>query len=173
MRNSIQNNDDGDRTEIFVACGDSFTDKHGDRSGVAIWGYDENKKMFYVKRKSGRDKYIKYRSQFTSFTAVGLQEMLRATFYNPSNNIEAWDFKKFLEDQAKKGFSGFPTAKSRIRIVPGLLDESGNTYKHVMWPPTKKEKVILIARPPPDGSLRNMKLWVYDDDSTTAVIRLS
>ena len=129
--------------------------------------------MYYVTRKSGREEHFKYRSQFSSFTAVGLQEMLRAPFLNPSNNIEAWNFKRFLEDQAKKGFPGFTTAKSRITVVPGLLDENGNTYKHVMWPPTKKEKVIPIARPLPDGSLRTIKFWVYDHVSLTAVIRLS
>ena len=99
--------------------------------------------------------------------------MLWAPFFNPSNNIAAWDFKRFLENQAKKGFSEFHTAQSRITEIPGLLDENGNTYKHVMWPPIKKEKVISIARPLLDGSLRTIKFSVYDHVSLTAVIRLS
>ncbi|KAL4564637.1 hypothetical protein LXL04_028704 [Taraxacum kok-saghyz] len=156
MRNTNQRNEDGNRDEIFVTTRDAFSDKNGDRSGVSRWGYDENKKI----------------SRFHSFTALGLQEMLRADFYNPSNNIGAWDFKIYLENQARKGFKDFPTAKSRIRIIPCMLDENGNTYRYVMWPPTEQEKVIPIARPLPDGSLRTMKFWVYDHNSLTAVIRL-
>ena len=99
--------------------------------------------------------------------------MLRAPFFNPSNNIEAFNFKRFLENQARKGFLNFSTAKPRITRIPGLLDENGNTYTHVMWPPTNKENVIPIARPLADGSLRTIKFWVYDHNSLTAVIKLS
>ena len=72
MRNSNQNHDEGERTEIFVACGDGFTDEHGDRTGVDVWGYDPDKKLFFVKRKSERYEYFKYRSKFSSFTSVDL-----------------------------------------------------------------------------------------------------
>ena len=41
-----------------------------------------------------------------------------------------------------------------------------------MWPPTKKEKAIPIAKPLPDGSLRTIKYWVYDHNSLSAVIRI-
>ena len=156
-----------------MACGDDFTDKHGDRTGVALWGYADDKKMFFVKRKSGHYEYFKYRSKFSSFTSVDLSEVVRAPFYNTSDNIQAWDFKRFLEDQVKKGFSGFPTSKSTIEKIPGLRDgKTGKIFKNVMWPPTDKEKIIPIARPLPDGSLRSMRYWVYDDNSTTTVIRL-
>ena len=41
-----------------------------------------------------------------------------------------------------------------------------------MWPPTDKEKAIPMAKSLPDGSLRTIKLWVYDHISLSAVIRL-
>ena len=63
IRNSNPSNQDGNHDQIFVACGDPFTDIHGDRSGVARWGYDENLRMFFVTRKSLREEHFKYRSQ--------------------------------------------------------------------------------------------------------------
>ncbi|KAL4568305.1 hypothetical protein LXL04_023914 [Taraxacum kok-saghyz] len=109
---------------------------------VARWGYDEDKRLFYVTRNSKREEYFKYRSQFHSFTAL-----------------------------ARKGFPNFQTAKARITRIRGMLDENGNTYTHVMWPPTDKENVIPIARPLPDGSLRTIEFWVYDSTSLSAVIK--
>jgi hypothetical protein len=172
MRNSDPSNQDGNRDEILVACGDPFTDVHGDRTGVARWGYDEKKRLFYVRRNSNREEYFKFRSQFHSFTAVGLQELIRAPFFNPSNDVQATNFVRFLERQAKRGFPNFRTAKARITRIQGILDENGNTYTHVMWPPTKKEKVIPMAKPLPDGSLRTIEFWVYDSKSFEAVIKI-
>ena len=173
MRNSDQNNDDGNRTYLYVKDSENFADEHGDRSGVAIWGWDENKQLWLVKRKgSRRAEYFKYKSQFSSFTAVDLCEVIRASFYNPSNNADAWNFKGFLEDQKKK-FSSFKTAKSTFVEVEGVRDgKTSKQFKNVMWPPIDKENIIPIAKPLPDGSLREAKFWVYDDVTTTAVIRL-
>ena len=108
MRNSIQNNEDGDRNEIFVACGDSFTDKHGDRTGVALWGYDENKKMFFVNRKSKREEYFRFRSQFSTFTAVGLYEMLRPLSTIHQTTLRHGTSKYFLKIKPRKVSLDFP-----------------------------------------------------------------
>ena len=43
---------------------------------------------------------------------------------------------------------------------------------NVMWPPTNKEKIIPIVKPLADGYLREAQFWIYDEASTTAVIRL-
>ena len=41
-----------------------------------------------------------------------------------------------------------------------------------MWPPTKGERAIPIAKPLPDGSVRTIKYWIYDHNSLSAVIRI-
>ena len=73
----------------------------------------------------------------------------------------------------RKKFSGFKTAASTVVELEGVRDgKTGKKFKNVMWPPTDKEKIIPIPRPLPDGSLREAIFWVYDDVTTTAVVRL-
>ncbi|CAI9295618.1 unnamed protein product [Lactuca saligna] len=46
-------NSPGDHLEMFFwETGKKFIDKHGDRSGFLMWGYDADKKMWIVKCKS-------------------------------------------------------------------------------------------------------------------------
>ena len=172
FKNSDPRNEDGNRAEMLVAVGDPFTDIHGDRTGVARWGYDGDKRLYYVTRNSGREEHFKYRSQFHSFTALGIQEMLRAPFFNDSENNQAYSFRRHLINQARRGFPNFEVAQPRVTVVRDLYDENDRPFKQVMWPPTDKEKAIPMAKPLPDGSLRTIKLWVFDHNSLSAVIRL-
>ncbi|KAL4556434.1 hypothetical protein LXL04_039086 [Taraxacum kok-saghyz] len=81
-------------------------------SGIRVWGYDDDREMWFVKRKSGNVEYYEKKIDFMSWTKVDLSELIQAPFYNPSNDPMTWGFKSFLEDQAKKNFDGMKTAVS-------------------------------------------------------------
>nr|KAJ0204818.1 hypothetical protein LSAT_V11C500277750 [Lactuca sativa] len=64
MKHSDQNAP-GDHPKIFLReTGKKFTDKYWDRSGILMWGYEFDKKMWIVKRKSGRDEYYEKKVDF-------------------------------------------------------------------------------------------------------------
>ncbi|CAI9274835.1 unnamed protein product [Lactuca saligna] len=57
MKHSNQNSL-GDHPEMFFReTGKKFTDKYGDRSGILMWGYDADKKMWIVKCYSEQIEY--------------------------------------------------------------------------------------------------------------------
>ncbi|CAH1450834.1 unnamed protein product [Lactuca virosa] len=66
MKHSYQNAP-GDNPEMFFReTGKKFIDKYGDRSGIIMWGYDADKRMWVVKRKSGRIEYYEKKVDFLS-----------------------------------------------------------------------------------------------------------
>ena len=60
--------------------------------------------MWVVKRKSSQIEYYEKPTDFMSWTKVDLAELIHTPFNNPTNDSVAWDFKRFLEDQAKNKF---------------------------------------------------------------------
>ncbi|CAI9285741.1 unnamed protein product [Lactuca saligna] len=102
MKHSNQNAPSDHPEKFFRESGEKFTDKYGDRSDIVMWGYDAEKKMWIVKRKSGQIEYYEKKVEFLPWTNVDLSELIDAPFYNPTNDIMTWSFKSFLEVKAKK-----------------------------------------------------------------------
>ncbi|CAI9269202.1 unnamed protein product [Lactuca saligna] len=58
-------------------------------------------------------------------------------------------------------------------LVKGLIDPcTTKIVVNVMWPPTNKAKKIPITQRVPDGSLNDLLYWVYDEATTTIVIKM-
>ncbi|CAI9279086.1 unnamed protein product [Lactuca saligna] len=141
MKHSDQNAP-GDHPEMFLReIGKKVTDKYGDRSGILMWGYDADKKMWIVKRKSGQIEYYEKKVDFLSLTKVDLFELIHAPFHNPTNDPMAWSCKSFLEDKAKNNFEGMKTVSSFTKKAKDVIDPRTNkTMVNVMWLPTKQAK---------------------------------
>ncbi|KAL7606254.1 hypothetical protein Lser_V15G18890 [Lactuca serriola] len=175
MKNSDKNIR-GDRPQLSVTkLGKKrFKTKYRDRSGIKGWGFLDTKNIWVVKRNSGNVEYYKHQNDFCSWTKVDLTELSNAPFHNPSNDPRGTDFKLFLENQVKRKLDGMKTADSFVKKVKGVFDPNTNrTIKNVMSPPIKKMNQIPIIQQPPDGSLLNMKYWVFDEATATAVIKLA
>jgi len=68
---------------------------------------------------------------------------LKAPFHNPSNDLNGWALKKFLEDIAKSNFKEMTTAQSFLKKASGVIDPHTNKpMMNVMWPRTKQAKTI-------------------------------
>lgn len=76
----------------------SFGDKFGNRSGIKMWGFQDELNMWVLKRNLGNPEYYKDIHNFFSWMKVDLNELLEAPFHNPSHNPKAFDFKRFLEN---------------------------------------------------------------------------
>ena len=104
---------------------------------------------------------------------MDLAELSRSPFSNPSDNPQATQFKHFLEDQVKKGFPSMKTVESVIKHYPDVIDpKTGHPLQVVMWPATNQVKQIPVLQSYPDGSLSSMEYWVFDETTTSAVIKL-
>jgi hypothetical protein len=174
MKNSDQNVSSSDLPDKYVVeFKKGFSDKYGDRSGVVAWGYDAEKKLWWIKRKSGHLEYYNKLKRFGSLTKVDLSDVINAPFINPSNDSRAKLFWQFLRRQVDLGFPTMPTAESFLKKAKGVIDPStGKTFVNVMWPPTNKLKRIPLSDAIPDGSLDKMQFWTYDNATATVIIRL-
>ncbi|KAL4573531.1 hypothetical protein LXL04_020341 [Taraxacum kok-saghyz] len=150
IKNSDQNVVSYNRPEMYIQdVGKRFSDKYSDRSGILVWGVDDDRELWFVKRKSGNV----------------------APFHNPSNEPKAWAFKSSLEDQAKKNFTRMKIASSFTKKAEGVINPHKNkTMVNVMWPPTAIVKSVPISKRFPDGTLDAMQFRVYDEATSTVVI---
>ena len=148
-----------------------YVTKYGDRTGIKMWGYDYETKLWVVRRNSGRIEHYDKMVDFHTWTSVDLAELARAPFLNPYDAPRARGFREFLIHQASRSFSGFKTAESLLKRSKGLRHPiTGKPLYHVMWPSTTKVRNFPIIQPYPEHSLNNMKFWMYDDTSASAVI---
>ncbi|CAI9280058.1 unnamed protein product [Lactuca saligna] len=66
-----------------------YIDKYGDGFGIIMWGNDSNKRMWVVKRKSGRIEYYEKKVDFLSGRKVDLSKLIHTPFHNPTNDTMA------------------------------------------------------------------------------------
>ena len=150
-----------------------FRDTYGDRSGIVSWGFHGPLKMWIVHRISDNTELYKDCHDFNSWNRADLSELSQSPFSNPTNNQQASNFKNFLDDQLKKDFPSLDTAESVIKHYPDVIDpKTVHPLQVVMWPATNQVKQILVLQSYPDGSLSSMEYWVFDETTTSVVIKL-
>lgn len=175
IKNSDQNVATSDHPDKYVIeMKKGFSDKYGDRSGIVSWGYDADKEMWWVKRKSGSMEYYNKMKNFKTWTKVDLTDLINAPYHNPSNDPKASKFWNFLKNQVDNKFPTMPTAESFLKKASGVRDpHTGKRMVNVMWPATEKVKSIPLTKPFPEGALDDMKFWTYDHATSTVIIRVN
>ncbi|KAJ0618633.1 hypothetical protein HanHA89_Chr02g0055671 [Helianthus annuus] len=156
-----------------IGLGLSFYDQVGNKSEVACWRYEHDKKMWLITRKSGYRQYYAQEAQFESWTKIDLKSLLRAPLYDPEPNQRGrgWAFHARLEKEVKTNFATMKNAESEIRRNLGVRDPFiKRTVKSVIWPPTDKEKIIPLHHKFEKVILRNLKFWTYDPKMAEAMI---
>ena len=65
------------------------------------------------------------------------------------------------------------TVESIIKHYPDVIyPKTGHPLQVVMWPATNQVKQIHVLQSYLDGSLSSMEYWVFDETTTSAVIKL-
>ena len=94
MKNSNQNVTGGQPQMFIKEVGKrKFADRYDDRSGIHMWGFESDKNIRVVKRRSRNIEYYEKKVDFFSWTKVDLAELVYAPFHNPTNDPNAWEFK--------------------------------------------------------------------------------
>ncbi|KAM0026494.1 hypothetical protein Hdeb2414_s0020g00558841 [Helianthus debilis subsp. tardiflorus] len=173
LKNKNVNPDDEDAhaTHHLMDVGENLYDKVGNRSGVVSWGYDHDRKRWWIKRKVGPVEWYKRSGQFQSFTKVDLTDLSNAPYVDDKPNGPGYAFFERLKREVAKGFPSMRTADSIVRPAKGIRDPyTHKRMKIVHWPATDKEKTIPLVRKIPKGALKTMHFWAYDERLGQAVI---
>ncbi|KAM0052321.1 hypothetical protein Hdeb2414_s0007g00246901 [Helianthus debilis subsp. tardiflorus] len=173
LKNKNVNPDDEDAhaTHHLMDVGENLYDKVGNRSGVVSWGYDHDRKRWWIKRKVGPVEWYKRSGQLQSFTKVDLTDLSNAPYVDDKPNGPGYAFFERLKREVAKGFPSMRTADSIVRPAKGIRDPyTHKRMKIVHWPATDKEKTIPLVRKIPKGALKTMHFWAYDERLGQAVI---
>ncbi|MFS7961745.1 hypothetical protein Hanom_Chr08g00718691 [Helianthus anomalus] len=158
-------------THHLMDVGENYYDKVGNRSGVVRWGFDHDHHIWWIKRKVGLVEWYKNPAQFQTLTKVDLITLSRAPYVDDKPCGRGYLFFERLQGEVARGFPSMHTAESIVSSAKGVRDPRTNKrMKIVSWPPTDKEKIILLVKKIPNGILKTMHLWAYDETLGQAVI---
>ena len=172
LKNKNLNPDDVDAqtTHHLMDVGETLYDQVGNRSGVVSWGYDHDRKRWWIKRKVGPVEWYKHPGQFQSFTKVDLTELSNAPYVDDNPGGPGHMFFERLKREVQRNFPSLRTADSIVKPLKGVRDPFTNKrMKAVHWPVTDKEKVIPLVKKIPQGALKSLHFWAYDERLGQAV----
>ncbi|KAJ0652892.1 hypothetical protein HanOQP8_Chr15g0577371 [Helianthus annuus] len=170
-RNLNPDDDDAQATHHLMDVGETIYDQVGNRSGVVSWGFDHDRKRWWIKRKVGPVEWYKHPGQFQSFTKVDLTDLSKAPYVDDKPGGPGYLFFERLKREVLKGFPSMRTAESIVKPAKGVRDSyTHKRMKIVHWPVTDKEKVIPLVRKIPQGALKFLQFWTYDERLGQAVI---
>ncbi|KAJ0870678.1 hypothetical protein HanRHA438_Chr11g0503141 [Helianthus annuus] len=170
-KNLNPDDDDAQATHHLMDVGETLYDKVGNRSGIVSWGFDHDRKRWWIKRKVGPVEWYKALAQFQTFTKIDLTNLANAPYMDDKPGGRGHLFCERLKREVLRGFPSMHTAESLVKPLKGVRDPYTNKrMKAVHWPATDKEKVIPSVRKIPKGALKTLHFWAYDERLGQAVI---
>ncbi|KAF5805894.1 hypothetical protein HanXRQr2_Chr05g0214801 [Helianthus annuus] len=169
--NPDDDDDDAQATHHLMDVGETLYDKVGNGSGVVSWGFDHDRRRWWIKRKVGPVEWYKAPAQFQTFTKIDLTNLSNAPYVDDKPGGRGHLFYERLKREVLRGFPSMHTAESLVKPVKGVRDPYTNKrMKVVHWPATDKEKVIPLVRKIPKGALKSLHFWAYDERLGQTVI---
>ncbi|KAJ0621793.1 hypothetical protein HanIR_Chr01g0012731 [Helianthus annuus] len=170
-KNHNPDDDDAQATHHLMEVGETLYDKVGNRSGVVSWGFDHDRRRWWIKRKVGPVEWYKAPAQFQTFKKIDLTNLSNAPYVDDKPGGRGYLFYERLKREVLRGFPSMHTAESLIKLAKGVREPYTNKrMKIVHWPATDKEKVIPLVRKIPKGTLKSLHFWAYDERLGQAVI---
>ncbi|MFS7945581.1 hypothetical protein Hanom_Chr06g00525961 [Helianthus anomalus] len=158
-------------THHLMDVGGSHYDKVGNKSGIVSWGFDHDRKMWWIKRKIGIVEYYSKPAQFQTMTKVDLTMLSNAPHIDDKPGGRGYLFFERLKREVARGFPSMHTAESILTPALGVRDPRTNRrMKIVTLAPTDKEKTIPLVKKIPYGILKTMHFWAYDETLGQALI---
>ncbi|KAJ0810265.1 hypothetical protein HanPI659440_Chr01g0025111 [Helianthus annuus] len=169
-KNLNPDDDDAHATHHLIDVGETLYDQVGNRSGVVSWGFDHDRKRWWIKRKVGPVEWYKHAGQFQSFTKVDLTELSKAPYVDDKPGGPGHMFFERLKREVLHNFPSMCTAESFVKPIKGVRDPfTKKRMKIVHWPVTDKEKTIPLVKKVPIGALKSLHFWAYDERLGQAV----
>ncbi|KAJ0556943.1 hypothetical protein HanIR_Chr07g0319511 [Helianthus annuus] len=138
---------------------------------VVSWGFDHDRRRWWIKRKVGPVEWYKNPAQFQTFTKVDLITLSRSPYVDDKPGGRGYLFFERLQREVARGFPSMHTAELIVTPAKGVRDPRTNKRMQIVsWPPTDKEKTIPLVKKIPKGALKTMNFWAYDERLGQAVI---
>ncbi|KAJ0612012.1 hypothetical protein HanHA300_Chr01g0022361 [Helianthus annuus] len=171
-KNLNPEDDDAQATHHLMDVGETLYDKVGNLSGVVSWGFDHDRRRWWIKRKVGPVEWYKNPAQFQTFTKVDLITLSRSPYVDDKLGGRGYLFFERLQREVARDFPSMRTAESIVTpAAKGDRDPHTNKRMKILsWPPTDKEKTIPLVKKIPKGPLKTMQFWAYDERLGQAVI---
>ncbi|KAM0064539.1 hypothetical protein Hdeb2414_s0003g00104121 [Helianthus debilis subsp. tardiflorus] len=158
-------------THHLMDVGESYYDKVGNRSGIISWGFNHDRHRWWIKRKVGPVEWYKNPAQFQMFTKVDLAILSNSPYVDDKPGARGYLFFERLKREVAHRFPSMHTAESIVTPALGIRDPRINKrMKIVSWPPTDKEKTISLVKKIPNGMLKTIHFWAYDETMGQALI---
>ncbi|MFS7980351.1 hypothetical protein Hanom_Chr10g00938411 [Helianthus anomalus] len=143
---NLNPDDDAQATHHLMDVGETLYDQVGNRSGVVSYGFDHDRKRWWIKRKVGPVEWYKHPGQFQSFTKVDLTNLSKAPYVDDKPGGPGYVFFERLKREVLHNFPSMRTTESFVKPAKGIRDPYKNKrMKIVHWPVTDKEKMIPLA----------------------------
>ncbi|KAJ0637008.1 hypothetical protein HanOQP8_Chr17g0668741 [Helianthus annuus] len=122
LKNKNLNPDDVDAqaTHHLMDVGETLYDQVGNGSGVVSWGFDHDRKRWWIKRKVGPVEWYKHPGQFQSFTKVDLTELSNAPYVDDKPGGPGHMFFERLKREVLHNFPSMRTAESFVNRLKEL-----------------------------------------------------
>ncbi|KAF5756760.1 hypothetical protein HanXRQr2_Chr17g0818601 [Helianthus annuus] len=155
----------------LMDVGESDYDKVGNRSGIISWGFDHDRHNWWIKRKVSPVEWYKNTTQFHTFTKVDSTILSNSPYVDDKPGGRGYLFFERLKRKVARGFPSMHTAESIVTPAPGIrVPRTNKRMKTVSWSPTDKGKTIMLVKKIPNGTLKTMYFWAYDETLGQAVI---
>ncbi|MFS8002037.1 hypothetical protein Hanom_Chr13g01197401 [Helianthus anomalus] len=116
LKNKNLNPEDEDvnATPHLMDVGESLYDKVGNQSGVVRWGFDHDRKRWWIKRKVGPVEWYKNPTQFQTFTKVDLITLSNSPYVDDKPGGCGYLFFKRLQREVASDFPLMHTTESIV-----------------------------------------------------------
>ncbi|KAF5805162.1 hypothetical protein HanXRQr2_Chr05g0205891 [Helianthus annuus] len=170
-KNLNPEDENANATHHLMDVGETLYDKVGNRSGVVNWGFDHDRRRWWIKRKVGPVEWYKNPAQCQTFTKVDLINLSKSPYVDDQPGGRGYLFFERLQREVARNFHSMHTAESIVTPAKGIRDPYTNKRMKIMsWPPTDKEKTIPLVKKIPKGALKTMHFRAYDERLGKVVI---
>ncbi|KAJ0592427.1 hypothetical protein HanRHA438_Chr03g0112831 [Helianthus annuus] len=146
-KNLNPEDEDANATHHLMDVGETLYDKVGNRSGVVSWGFDHDRRSWWIKRKVGPVEWYKNPARFQTFTKVDLINLSKSPYVDDQPGGRGYLFFERLQREVARNFPSMHNAESIVTPAKGIRDPYTNKrMKIVHWPPTNKKRLFLWSR---------------------------
>ncbi|KAI3732508.1 hypothetical protein L1987_63713 [Smallanthus sonchifolius] len=136
---------------------------------ILAWMYDDNKKMYVVKRREVNIKYFDWSSKLKSLPYWDIRELSHLNMINLSNNTFAANFEEYLKKECSKDkFENFKPQVPECRQFKRKDKNDKRRFRYIVKPADTVSTVCIPARK--EMFIKSFKKWMYGSKTHEAVI---
>ncbi|MFS7986922.1 hypothetical protein Hanom_Chr11g01015941 [Helianthus anomalus] len=131
-KNLNSEDEDANATPHLMDVGETLYDEVGNRSGVVSWGFDHDRRRWWIKRKVGPVEWYKNPAQFQSFTKVDLINLSKSPYVDDQPGGRGYLFFERLQREVAHNFPSMHIVESIVTPAKGIRDPYTNKRMNIV-----------------------------------------